>query len=273
MKPVKKVALLHDLCGVGKAAMTNMLPVLSVMGIEACPIPTMLLSTHTGGYGRPAIARISPEYIKGCADHYREQKVVFDMIFIGYLGNEELAESVLYFVSCFPEAMVVFDPIMGDHGKYYSNFDTRYGEALKKLIPCADLLLPNLTESCLLSGHPYTTELSRKDLGMICETLHEMGAKKLIVTSVPDGRNEKAMLLYEGGTLTVMETTQLSAEFHGTGDAFDGVLIASILKGCSLKESMAEAHRFVYACMVESLKRNYEEREGLMIEKNLYMLV
>ena len=39
MRPVKKVALLHDLCGVGKAALTNMVPVLSVMGIEACPIP------------------------------------------------------------------------------------------------------------------------------------------------------------------------------------------------------------------------------------------
>lgn len=273
MKPVKKVALLHDLCGVGKAAMTNMLPVLSVMGIEACPIPTMLLSTHTGGYGKPAVARISPDYIKGCADHYRQQGVQFDMIFIGYLGNEELAESVLYFVSCFPEAMVVFDPIMGDHGTYYSNFDSSYGEALKKLIPCADLLLPNLTESCLLSGYPYATQMSRKDLAAICETLRKMGADKLIVTSVPDGRSEKAMLLFEGGAMTIVETTQLSAEFHGTGDAFDGVLIAGILRGGSLKDSMEEAHRFVYACMEESLKMEYAEREGLMIEKNLYMLV
>ena len=49
MRPVKKVALLHDLCGVGKAALTNMVPVLSVMGIEACPIPTILLSTYRGG--------------------------------------------------------------------------------------------------------------------------------------------------------------------------------------------------------------------------------
>ena len=70
----------------------------------------------------------------------------------------------------------------------------------------------------------------------------------------------------------MLETTQLSAEFHGTGDAFDGVLIASILKGCSLKESMIEAHRFVYACMEESLKWNMK-KEKLMIEKNLYMLV
>ena len=169
--------------------------------------------------------------------------------------------------------MVVFDPIMGDHGKYYSNFDASYGEALKKLIPCADLLLPNLTESCLLAGYPYAKELSRKDLKKICETLHDLGAKQLIITSVPDGRSEKSILLFEQGMMTMLETTQLSAEFHGTGDAFDGVLIASILKGCSLKESMIEAHRFVYACMEESLKMKYEEREGLMIEKNLYMLV
>ena len=65
MRPVKKVALLHDLCGVGKAALTNMVPVLSVMGIEACPIPTILLSTHTGGYGKPAMEKISTTYISG----------------------------------------------------------------------------------------------------------------------------------------------------------------------------------------------------------------
>ena len=61
---MKKIALLHDLCGVGKAALTNMMPILSVMGIESCPIPTMLLSTHTGGYGTPAVARIPAEYIR-----------------------------------------------------------------------------------------------------------------------------------------------------------------------------------------------------------------
>ena len=48
---MKRVLLIHDLCSVGKAAMMNMIPVLSVMGMEVCPLPTMLLSTHTGGFG------------------------------------------------------------------------------------------------------------------------------------------------------------------------------------------------------------------------------
>ena len=69
MRPVKKIALLHDMCGVGKAALTNMMPILSVMGVEACPIPTMLLSTHTGGYDSPAVVQIPGAYIRSCADH------------------------------------------------------------------------------------------------------------------------------------------------------------------------------------------------------------
>ena len=82
MKPIKKIALLHDLCGVGKAALTNMMPILSIMGIEACPIPTMLLSTHTGGYGLPATLKIPGSYIRQCADHFKSQHVEFDAIFI-----------------------------------------------------------------------------------------------------------------------------------------------------------------------------------------------
>ena len=96
MRPMKKIALLHDLCGVGKAALTNMMPILSVMGIESCPIPTMLLSTHTGGYGTPAVARIPAEYIRNCADHFKNQGVEFDAIFIGYLGHMEAIDAVIY---------------------------------------------------------------------------------------------------------------------------------------------------------------------------------
>ena len=151
MRPVKKVALLHDLCGVGKAALTNMVPVLSVMGIEACPIPTILLSTHTGGYGKPAMEKISTTYIRECADHYVANQVTFDLIFVGYLGSEGMIEAVEYFLSCFPDTEVIIDPIMGDHGRYYTNFDSSYGESMRRLLPYASIIMPNITEGCLLT--------------------------------------------------------------------------------------------------------------------------
>ena len=85
-KPIQRAAILHDLCTVGKAAMTNILPVLSVLGVEACPVPTMVLSTHTGGYGKPAIYPLSG-FAGFCGMNLKCLGFSFDAFFVGYLGN------------------------------------------------------------------------------------------------------------------------------------------------------------------------------------------
>ncbi|MEG1716749.1 MAG: bifunctional hydroxymethylpyrimidine kinase/phosphomethylpyrimidine kinase [Lachnospiraceae bacterium] len=171
MKPTKKIALLHDLCGVGKASFTNMMPILSVMGAEVCPIPTVLLSTHTGGYGIPAMFKVDPDYITQCANHYVENRVFFDVVFIGYLGSIEMVEAVKYFISCFPDAKVIMDPIMGDKGVFYENFNQSYCSAIKSLLPYTDILLPNLTECCLMTGIEIQGNWSPQKAKTFCERL------------------------------------------------------------------------------------------------------
>lgn len=105
MRPVKKIALLHDICGVGKAAMMNMTPILSMMGIEVCPVPTVLLSTHTGGYGTPAVCHVPGDYIRACADHYKKEHITF-VLFLS-----DTLEKLMYcgrhlFISQFPDTKV-----------------------------------------------------------------------------------------------------------------------------------------------------------------------
>ena len=152
-KPVTRVAVIHDLCGVGKAAMTNILPVLSVMGIEACPLPTMVLSAHTGGYGKP-VMRALPAFVGRSAEHLWENGIRFDDIFVGYLGNISMLEEVRILLRQYPEAYVLVDPIMADHGVYYRNYDEAYGKAMRKLLKYSDVITPNYTESCFLHGCP-----------------------------------------------------------------------------------------------------------------------
>ena len=55
-KPVepKKILCIHDLSGVGRCSLAVILPVLSVMGFQPVALPTVVLSTHTGGLGDPA---------------------------------------------------------------------------------------------------------------------------------------------------------------------------------------------------------------------------
>ncbi len=260
----QKVLLLHDICGTGKAAAMNMIPVLNAMGIETSFLPTVLLSTHTGGYGKPAMEFVSPEFIRDCANHYVEQKIQFDAIFIGYLGTKEMVDAVLYLLSCFPNATVILDPILGDYGHLYRHFEQEYVEKLKVLLPISDIILPNLTEACLLSGELYKEHISGMELEHVCKKLNLLGTKDIVITGLG---------VYEQEKMQVLELPMLDALCHGTGDLFDGVFIGSYLKGKDIIDCVKAAHQFVYACIEESQKADFVEKEGLLFEKNLHLLV
>ena len=45
---MKKVAVIQDLSSFGKCSLTAAIPVLSVMGVQACPLPTAILTAQTG---------------------------------------------------------------------------------------------------------------------------------------------------------------------------------------------------------------------------------
>ena len=55
----KRILTIQDISCVGQCSLTVALPVLSACGHETCVLPTALLSTHTGGFGKPAIVPLS----------------------------------------------------------------------------------------------------------------------------------------------------------------------------------------------------------------------
>ena len=44
----KKVAMINDLSGYGRCSLTVAVPILSAMKVQCCPVPTSILSNHTG---------------------------------------------------------------------------------------------------------------------------------------------------------------------------------------------------------------------------------
>ena len=57
-----RVAAIHDMSGFGRCSLSVILPVLSVMGVQVCPVPTAVLSTHTGGLGEVEFRDVSFRY-------------------------------------------------------------------------------------------------------------------------------------------------------------------------------------------------------------------
>ena len=147
-----RILTIQDVSCLGQCSMTVALPVLSACGHETCVLPTMLLSTHTGGFGRPEIVRFSDRLAPIIA-HWKENQITFDAVLTGYLGSAaaiETAETVLKTMLA-PGGLAIVDPAMADNGKLYSGFDEAYVEKMKGLCAQADFVLPNLTEAALLT--------------------------------------------------------------------------------------------------------------------------
>ena len=151
LKPTepKKILCIHDLSGMGRCSLAVILPVLSVMGCQPVALPTVVLSTHTGGLGTPA--RLDgAAYGLAALEHYRELGVEFDCIYTGYLGGEEQVALAEKAFDLWPAARKVVDPVMGDNGKAYSTVTPALIDRMRGLCRRADLILPNATEAALL---------------------------------------------------------------------------------------------------------------------------
>lgn len=274
MKPIKRAAILHDLAGVGKVGLSNILPVLSVMGIEPCPVPTYVLSTHTGGFGLPATMML-PDFPAEAGRHYKEVGISFHAILIGYLGSIKTIEAAKDFLNMNVDSYVVYDPIFADHGKCYSNFNLSYVEKLKKLIPYADTITPNYTEACLLTGEEYEFIYSKEKIEKMIKKLRELGGKNIVITSTPSIHTDSiGIALYDSveDSLEYYHKEKTGAAYPGTGDLFSAVLTGECMNGKSLKESCLKAHDFVSVCISESSKYNYPVKEGVLLEKSLRLL-
>lgn len=274
-KPIKRLAVVHDLCGVGKAALTNIIPILSVMEIEVCPIPTMILSTHTGGFGKPEIVKLD-NYMNSAFGHYKMIDMSFDGIFIGYLGSKDNVNECLKLLKDYnkEKSLVVLDPIFGDNGKYYSNFNSDYSEKIKAIIEYVDVITPNYTEACILGNEPVLDKVELEDIKRLMNKISILGADKIVITSLPLGDNRIGTGIYnkEIESIKIINRQKQEKSYPGTGDIFTSVLCGNLLKDIEIEESAEKSCDFVERCMRVSSGYDYPAKEGVLLEKCLKYL-
>lgn len=275
-KPVKKIALIHDICSYGQTAMTNMLPILSVKGLEPCPIPTMILSTHTGGYSMPTISKLG-NYIDKTKEHYIENNINFDLAIIGYIGNLENVKYIEDFIDVnLVSGHIILDPICGDNGKLYSNFNMDYIHALKSLLSKADIITPNITEAMYLTGmNESKNEISNDLILNMCKELAGYGPEYVIITSVEVDDETIGTAIYSKvyDNMEIVYQKKEKENFHGTGDLFTALFTAFFENGESIYNSVSKAGDIVGEAIRESSKYNYDKREGLLINSVITKLI
>ena len=271
-----RVAAIHDLSGFGRCSLTVALPILSVMGIQACPLPTAFLSTHTGGFQGFTFLDMTDEMPKAAA-HWKALGLHFQAIYSGFLGSARQIGVVETFIRDFrrEDTVVVVDPVMGDHGRVYQTYTPDLCAGTARLAELADVITPNLTEAALLLGLPYDA-LPEGEAGCleIAERLSLDGRRSVVLTgasAAPD-RTGAACFDARTGRAEMIQTQRVPREFHGTGDVFASVLTGALVRGKSLPEAARLAVEFVRACGERTAAEGLPMREGVDFEPLLGLL-
>lgn len=281
-----KIAIINSFAGYGRCSTTEALPILSAMKVQACPVPTAVFSNHTGfstHYCQDFTAQM-PAYLA----QWDALGLVFDGIYCGFLGQEKQIPIVSAFMKSQRQKgcpMILVDPVMGDHGKPYKTIGSGYEDALKELVSLADIITPNITEACLLTGIPYKESGWRQnELNELCEKLHALGPKKAAVTGLrrrsPQGYYDSFINFISeihpqnGSAVTSCNVTHMAGPSrHGTGDIFASILAADAVKGLSFSASVEKAADFISSCIHLSDRLGIPECDGVCFENLLSMLM
>ena len=224
---MKRIVTMQDLSCIGKCSLTVALPVLSAMGLECAVLPTAVLSAHTAFEG----FRYEPLSLTPVADHWQQLGLQFDMIYTGYLGGRAQVEQALDFFTRFP-AMRLVDPVMADHGALYAGLEPDFPAVLRTLCAQADLITPNITEACLLTGLEYRETHDDSYIRTLLERLLALGARTAILTGVRTEPGRVGVACMDAaGAVSQCSAPYVPAVFYGTGDLFASTCAGALTLG------------------------------------------
>lgn len=270
---VRRIAAIHDLSGIGRTSLMAVIPILSTMGFNVCPLPTAILSNHSQ-YPDFSFLDLTEEMPR-IIDQWEKLGVTFDAIYTGYMGSPRQIEIVCGFIERFRTAdtLVVVDPVLGDNGHLYSKMTLEMVEEMRRLACRADVLTPNLTEAFALLDRPYKTDCTTEELKDLIAELSEMGPDTVIITGVPvPGQSGLTSVIARSKSdLRTWKVTcpYLPAHYPGTGDSFTSVITGSLLQGDSLPIALDRAAQFILQGIRSTFGYRMDNRDGILLERVL----
>lgn len=268
-----KILTIQDISCVGQCSLTVALPILSALGQETCILPSAVLSTHTAGFSGFTVRDLT-EDMPAIAAHWKKEGIAFDAIYTGYLGS---AEQIGYVKEIFdtlskPGCVHIVDPAMADNGKLYPAFDLEFVKEMVKLVSCADIILPNITEACFLTGMEYRESYNESYIDELLEKLSAIGAKAVVLTGVSYRPETTGVVVFENGQKQYYEHRKIAKGCHGTGDVYASAFVGTFVNGKSLFDAAAIAADYTVRC-IENTQDDPDHWYGVKFEPVLKELI
>lgn len=268
-----RILTVQDISCVGQCSMTVALPILSACGFETCILPSAVLSTHTGGFEGFTVRDLSEDF-PAIIDHWEKEKINFDAVYTGYLGNMDHVRHVIRIANTLKThgGKMIVDPAMADGGKLYYGFDGDYVNAMRELCTKADIILPNITEACLLAGEDYTENYDTEFISNLLKKLYQRLGCTVVLTGVSYREDETGIAIYDGDFEQYYRHKRISQNFHGTGDIYSSVFVGVYLNERDIYKAVKTAADFTLRC-IENTVGDDKHWYGVKFEPVLPQLI
>jgi len=246
----KKVLTVQDISCVGQCSLTVALPILSATGMETVILPSAILSTHTAGFTGFTFRDLTDDIDK-IVDHWAKENIFFDSIYTGYLGSVDQIDKVIHIADTRLKegAPVIVDPAMADNGVLYSIFDLEFVKNMKRLCDKADVILPNITEACFLTGTEYKESYDEAYILDLVKKLAVNDEQTVVLTGVSYKNDSTGVVVYKGGELQYYEHEKIAQGCHGTGDVYASAFVGALMNDKTAYEAAAIAADYTVACI------------------------
>lgn len=288
-----KILLVYDLAGYGKVALSVMIPIFSHLKFETFNLPTALVS-NTFDYGKFDILDTTA-YMRNTIGIWDQLGFSFDAICTGFIASKEQSQLVTDYCRRHKErngAKVFVDPVMADNGFLYNGVTFETVLYLRELCSTADVVLPNITEACFLTGVKINGEerallgasattttsatltrhrlsFSAEEIDSIVAGLKGLGAKNVVITSANLEGRSCTIVGKEGQEgWRPFYYKEIPAQFAGTGDTFTSLVASSVMRGNPLEEAVPKAMK-VMEYLISTNFQNEDKYKGIPIEQYL----
>ncbi|MBO7148568.1 MAG: pyridoxamine kinase [Clostridia bacterium] len=279
---MKNILAIHDLSCFGRCSLTVIIPTLSAMSHQVTPLPSALLSTHTGGFTDMTFIDLTAQMKPGF-EHMRSSGAHFDAVYSGFLGSSEQIDTVSYIIKESPDALIFVDPVMGDDGKLYQTYTTEMKNRMSELCSLASVITPNLTEAVFLLDENYvdtasmSIEQAREFANDLCIRLKKKyGCRHIALTGVEASENGESYVntaVLSDNDFDFIVNKHVGTGYPGTGDIFASVLLGEMLNGKGFAECAERASRYIAKLVSYTFEEKTPVRNGVSLENHLKELI
>ena len=245
-----RILSVQDISCVGQCSLTVALPIISACGVETCILPSAVLSTHTGGFTGYTFRDLTDD-MPAISAHWQKEGILFDAVYTGYLGSARQIDMVkeLFTTVLRDGGLRIVDPAMADNGKLYPGFDGAFAARMAELCGCADVVLPNITEACMMTGAEYREQYDEAYTAELLDRVAALGAKTVVLTGVGYTEGQTGVLIREGGKTSYYAHERIPGGCHGTGDVFASAFTGALMNGFSVPDAARIAADYTLLCI------------------------